>query len=257
MKKISLTLVIAASLALVKNYVYRPALFGLTILSLGTISTFAQAPLTFSQTLSLIQPASVPAGQTKADVVLANPAGFTFFEAADFGTSTNVTVTLTGGAKLLFQAAGTGGTGGAVANTSLDSSNDNGTDAFSTAGSQGGANQTTGNSNFDTVLNNYAFDGNPQVITLNGLTSGTAYKVYLFGVDNRGNWDVPSRTIQFYDPNNTSSTSPTYSEGSNQFTTVTFTATGTTEKIDLNGVSSAGMDNINALVVYKAIPKPS
>jgi hypothetical protein len=114
---------------------------------------------------------------------------------------------------------------------------------------------TTGNANFDTVLNGFYYDGGVHLITLTNLTAGIGYTAQLFGLDDRGGGET-SRLLSYQDPSNALDVSASYTEGGNYYIVGTFTATNTTMTIQQNLLTSAA-GNINAVVVRTQGPVPT
>ena len=67
--------------------------------------------------------------------------------------------------------------------------------AFNGDGTSG--TNTTGNANFDTVLNGFDYGNGPRTITLNNLIPGQKYAVQLFALDDRSNYgaNIPLRPL--------------------------------------------------------------
>ncbi len=173
-----------------------------------------------------------PASIGTADVTLGQAGTVT--GAAAWGSNQDIIVTLTNGQTINFTVGTTNGGSGTVA----DVSPDGGPIGPNTANFSG-----SGNGNFDTALGGFAYDGNNPVITLRGLTAGESYAVQLFALDNRAG--ANTRTEAFSDGTNQSAT---FSLGSDQYVIGSFTATGTTQAINVVGVGQ-GATNINALVI--------
>ncbi len=117
-----------------------------------------------------------------------------------------------------------------------------------------GTGNTTGNANFDAVLNQFRYDGGPHTITLNGLIPGERYAVQLFAVDNRGDGtagSISNRLSNFQDGDDAAisiETSATYKMGDNAYVIGTFYASNSTETIQQN-LPTGNNGNINALVI--------
>ena len=116
----------------------------------------------------------------------------------------------------------------------------------------GGAMTPTSNANFNTVLSNFAYDGNPTIGSLTGLTIGKTYEVETFAVDDRG--CCGARTVMFGDGNGNNSTS--FALNTNGYAFGTFTANATTQTLESIGVAQT-QSNFNAVVLYQAAPEPS
>ena len=177
---------------------------------------------------------SVPTPITTADATLSPPSGSVLAGAAAFG-GTAYTVTLTNGTQINF-----------TANGSVATATGSGTATGSFSG-------TTGNANFDAVLNEFDYDGGPKTITLNNLTAGSRYIVMFFGLDDRAPENVRQAYLQ--DPNLSGDVSQTWQMGSNVCVMGAFTATSPTKTLfeQMPGNSSGGdvsSGNANALVLW-------
>ncbi len=118
---------------------------------------------------------------------------------------------------------------------------------YSTGAFAGG----TGNANFDSVLNQFVFDGGPMVITLNNLFVGQQYSVQLFGLSDDsvdGDGSDPFDLANYQDPNDPFDVSSTFEMGTNAFVIGTFTASSTSVSVQEN-LPYNGNGNINAVVV--------
>jgi hypothetical protein len=171
---------------------------------------------------------SSPAPITTADGTL-NQTG-TIVGAEVFGSSETI-VTLTNHSTVDFKA------DGSVAYVS-SGGNGNTTGAFL---------DTTGNANFDAVLNQFTFDGGPDTITLNNLFVGQQYAVQLFALDQRAGAAL-YRQANFQDPNDAADISPTFQMGDTVYTIGTFTASSTSVNIQEN-LLTGGYGNLNAVVI--------
>jgi hypothetical protein len=112
-------------------------------------------------------------------------------------------------------------------------------------------NNTTGNANFDAVLNEFFYDGGPKTIYIingNGLVVGQQYSVQLFGVDDRNDASESNRLANYQDPNDAGDVSATFKMGDNVYVIGTFTASNSTEMIEMN-LPTGNAGNINALVL--------
>jgi alpha-L-fucosidase len=192
--------------------------------------------MTFSGQIPQYTPAvgyqwSAPVPITTADATLNLPG--TVVGAARFGTnSSSITVTLTNGANVVFLG------DGSVA-TCTGSGTANG--AFTT--------NTTGNAQFDAVLNGFEYDGGPHTITLKNLTPGQLYSVQLFALDNRSlGGSEYARQCNFQTPNNAANSSATFAMGNNVYVVGTFVAMGTNMVIQQD-LPTSNNGNLNALVV--------
>lgn len=114
---------------------------------------------------------------------------------------------------------------------------------------------TTGDNNFDAVLNQYFDGGFTNLITLHNLTVGQQYSVQLFALDNRGgNTDQP---VNFADVTDAGDVSTTFAMGDNAYMIGTFVATNTNQIIRENLLDTNGFGNINAIVVRALSYTPS
>jgi alpha-L-fucosidase len=174
---------------------------------------------------------SAPVSITTADATLNLPG--TVVGAACFGaTSSSINVTLTNGANIVF-----------YGNGSVASCNGTGTatGAFTT--------NTTGNANFNTVLNGFVYDGGPHTITLKNLVPGQLYSVQLFALDDRSlGGSEYARQCNFQTPLNAANVSTTFAMGNNVYVVGTFVAAGTNMVIQQN-LPTSNNGNLNALVV--------
>ena len=179
---------------------------------------------------------SPPVAITTADATLNLPG--TIAGAACFGaTSSSITVTLTNGTNIVF-----------YGNNSVATCTGNGTATGAFSGS-------TGNANFNTVLNGFNYDGGPHTITLKNLVPGKLYSVQLFALDDRNdNTHESSRLCNFQAPRNASNVSATFAMGNNVYVVGTFIATGTNMVIQQN-LPTGNNGNLNALVV-RQLPPP-
>jgi hypothetical protein len=189
---------------------------------------------------------TAPAAITTADATLTQSGSVVGAEV--FGGVEKL-VTLTGGAGLDFKADGSvaTATGTGTGNLAFDPN-------------------TTGNLNFDAVLNEFNHDGGPKTITINGLIPGHQYGVQLFGLDNRPiapNYNEMSRRAYFQDAYDTNDVSATFYMSNNVYVIGTFTAAGTNQVIREvlpgldGGTAQVGNGNINALVLRDLSPAPT
>lgn len=123
---------------------------------------------------------------------------------------------------------------------------------------------TTGNANFDAVLNQFAYDsvGTTHTITLHNLVVGQEYSVQLFALDDRSlSPSVNVRPCDFQATNDPADVSATYTMGTNAYVIGTFTAPTTDVAVQQNLLSSSGggiaSGNINAVVVRALSYTPS
>ena len=180
--------------------------------------------------------APVPFGALNADQILTN------FPGAKIAAALRVnggptTVTLSTGQQIIF---GNVGTWASVS----------GGNGFNNNALPGGAGSLTGNTNFDTCLGNYYFDGATHTITMSNLVVGKQYSVQLFALDNRTglNPAANTRTVSWQDPNNAGNVSATYSMADNAYLVGTFTASAAVESIQEN-MLNADAGNFNCLVL--------
>jgi len=112
-----------------------------------------------------------------------------------------------------------------------------------------GTGLTTSNANFDAVLNNYSWDGGPKTINLYNLVAGEQYAVQLFGLDDRSvGGSESNRLASYQDPNDEGDVSATFKMGDNVYVLGIFTATSSTEAIQMN-LPTGNAGSINALVL--------
>jgi hypothetical protein len=117
----------------------------------------------------------------------------------------------------------------------------------------GGPMSPTSNANFNAVMSDFAYDGNPVIGQLTGLTVGRKYEVELFALDDRG--CCSGRTVEFGDGNGNDST--VFSLGSNSYVFGTFTADATTQNVESIGFGQP-QSNFNAAVLYSVnVPEPA
>lgn len=179
---------------------------------------------------------SAPVSITTADAVLNLPG--TVVGAACFGaTATLINVTLTNSNSIQFYGNGSVATCSGIGTA---------TGAFS---------GTTGNTNFNTVLNGFIYDGGPHTITLNNLSPGQLYSVQLFALDNRNlGGGESTRLCNFGMPGNSANASATFAMGNNVYLVGKFIAVGTNMVMQQN-LPTGGKGNLNALVL-RALPGP-
>lgn len=189
---------------------------------------------------------SAPALITTADATLTQPGSVV--GAAVFGNLRTV-VTLTGGTALDFKS------DGSVASTT---GNGTSTGAFDP--------NTSGNLDFDAVLNQFNYDGGPKTITVKGLIPGHQYAVQLFGLDNRPSPPENigmSRRAYFQDPYDTNAISATFYMSNNVYVIGSFTAVSTNQLIREvlpgldGGTAQVGNGNLNALVLRDLSAAPT
>jgi hypothetical protein len=177
--------------------------------------------------------APVPFNGLNADKILTNSAG-AFVGAAAFGNAAYL-VTLGNGRVLDF-----------TTDSSIASATGGG---LATGAYPAGTGVTTSNANFDAVLNGFSWDGGPKTIYVNNLTVGEKYSVQIFGVDDRFDGGGESnRLANFQDPADAADVSATFKMGDNVYVVGTFTASNTTENIQMN-LPTGNAGSINALVL--------
>lgn len=120
---------------------------------------------------------------------------------------------------------------------------------------------TTGDANFNSVLDRFSYDGGPKTITVTNLVAGHLYSVQLFGLDNR-NTAFMSRRAFFRDPYDTNDFSATFYMSNNVYVIGTFTAVTNRQLIvevlpGTDGGTDVGNGNLNALVVRDMSPAPT
>jgi hypothetical protein len=184
----------------------------------------------------IIWSAPVPFTGLSAGQILTNPPG-TYYEAEFFGSGggTAGPLTVTAGANTYkFM-------GDSSSASVLNAAAASGVGAFLV-----GTN-TTGDTNFDTVLNLFAYDGSlgTHGIVLHNLVPGTQYSAQLFALDDR--LVAAGRVNNFQDPNDIADISAVYGQADNNYVIGTFTANGSDATIQQNLLSGAG--SINAVVV--------
>ena len=142
-------------------------------------------------------------------------------------------------------------------------SSGNGTTSGAFNGDQTSGTNTTGNANFDTVLNGFNYGNGPRTITLNNLIPGQKYAVQLFALDDRTGYVYPPlRRAYYQDPSDPANASGEFTMGTNVSVMGVFTAVSTTQIIiEQQPGNSTGGDlgagNINALVVYQVTAPPA
>jgi hypothetical protein len=116
---------------------------------------------------------------------------------------------------------------------------------------------TTGDTNFDAVLNNYAYNSstNYHTITIKNLVVGQQYSVQIFAVENND----PGRLNNFQDPNNAADVSTTFGMGNNEYIVGTFVADSTNVAVQQNLLlgTTPTLGNINAVVVRALSYQPA
>jgi len=214
--------------------------YELVISNVQGVATTAVASVTLVTTPPYITwqgPTPIP---STASAALEIP-GTTIVGAEAFGPEGEQVVTLPDGTGIDFKNDGTWGTIFHV-NTPPAPYN------FGTANGALNGTAPTANATWNTVLDNYDWDGGPKQITINNLTVGVTYSVQLFGLDLRTSGGDNTRTVWWSNPNDTIDESPQYQMGNFEYTIATFTATNTSVVIQENlPTSSSG--NMNALVI--------
>jgi hypothetical protein len=104
---------------------------------------------------------------------------------------------------------------------------------------------STGNTNLNTVLNNYAYNGKKQTITLINLVPGAKYSAQIFSVDDRSG----TEKVNFQNPTNSTNISSTITESANDYVVGTFTIPTNTTSITIQQNVTNGTGTINALVL--------
>lgn len=169
-----------------------------------------------------------------AGQILTNTTPGKFFEGAYFGPmTTNITVTVAGVTYNFYGDDSTVALSGHAGKTS--------------GCWLSGPGNTTGDTNLDTVLDQFAYDGGAtHSITLRNLMPGSNYCVQLFSLDNRG--AGATRFTTFQDPANNADVSASFGLSENKYVVGTFTAPGTELVIQQNLVP-ASQGNTCAVIV--------
>jgi len=188
--------------------------------------------------------AVVPFQDKTAGQILTNVSG-SYLGAASFFFGSFLQVTA-GNKQFTFRSDGAAAsiTGGSVGYSASATGYGNG--AFGT--------NTTGDANFDAVLNQFYNNGAVNLITLNNLVVGQTYGVQLFALDNRGG--TTNELADFANPSDPADVSAAFSMGSNAYVIGTFTASNTSQTIQEN-LLTGGAGNINAVVVRALSYTPS
>ena len=175
-----------------------------------------------------------------ANQILTAPSG-SFLEAAFFGTSASPIYVTNNGVLYPFF-----GDGSTASLTTGDSHLTLGTDSW-----LGGTN-TTGNTNLDTVLNNWGEQASAatpyHTVTLHNLLIGQQYSVQLITDENEN----VGRICNFQDPTNAADVSASYAIANNDYVIGVFTASSTDVAIQQNlltVLSGVAGGNINAVIV--------
>jgi hypothetical protein len=203
----------------------------------GNVSSPAVLTVLDAAGLQFTWSAPVPFDGLNADQILTNVSGgATGIVGAEVFGNTPLPVTLSSGRTIQFK------NDGVLATTT----------GFGPAAVAypAGTTNTTGNANFDAVLNQFRYDGGSHTITINNLIPGEQYAVQLFALDDRGG-AISDRLTSFQDGDDTAistEVSATYRMGDNAYIIGTFYASNTTETI-LQNLPTGGNGNINALVL--------
>ena len=170
---------------------------------------------------------SGPLSITTANATLSQPGEVV--EAAAWGNPGSVTYTDSafGSTTINFTTGTLNGGSGTVADINPEAGQTGSTSGFS----------GSGNSAFDTVLGGFAYDGTNPVISIKGLTTGQAYSVQLFAIDDRNFNGISSRTESFSDGTHQSGS---VTLGSNQFILGTFAPTTSTETVNIISLAQMG-----------------
>jgi hypothetical protein len=198
----------------------------LTVLPASQMLITWQAPATFN---------GLTAGQILTSTL---PHPFSFFEAAYFGGSSAATVTVTNGGNL-YDFYGDGSTISVTGQSGYSS------------GSWLDGGNTTGDTNLDYILNQFAYDGNAgsasiHTISLHNLIVGSNYCVQFFALDDRP--PGIGRYTSFQDPANNADVSAVFGDPDNLYVTGTFTAQATDLDIQQN-LLPGGAGCISAVIV--------
>jgi len=131
--------------------------------------------------------------------------------------------------------------------------------AYGTGTFPAGTAYTTGNTNFDSVLDNFVCNNKMLTINLINLVPGATYSVQLFSVDDRTG--SVSNTVSFQNPTNGANTSSTFASGTNAYMLGTFTvptnSTGSLTNFTIQQNLSSTNGVVNALVVRAVSFLPS
>jgi hypothetical protein len=112
---------------------------------------------------------------------------------------------------------------------------------YGTGAYPAGTGNTTGDTNLNSVLNNFAYNGSPLTIKLINLVPSQTYSIQLFAVDDRSGG--ASELVNFQN------SSSTFSENTNVYVLANFTAPANTNTVTLQENLPNGIGTINALVV--------
>ena len=122
----------------------------------------------------------------------------------------------------------------------------------------GASTNSTGNTNFDSCLNAFYYDGGPHIITLSNLVVGQQYSVQLFALDDRSGLSPAgsARTVNWQNPADSINVSPTCSMAANDYIVLTFMASNAVQEIQENLLNS-GDGNFNCLVLRAVVAPPA
>ena len=198
----------------------------LTVLPASQMLINWQAPVTFN-------------GLTAAQILNSTlPRPFSFFEAAYFGGNSAPTITVTNSGNI-YSFYGDGSTISVAGQSGFN------------GGSWLVGGNTTGDTNLDYVLNEFAYDGNAgsasiHTISLHNLIVGSNYCVQIFALDDRP--PGVGRYTSFQDPADNADVSATFGDPDNMYVTGTFTAPNTDIDIQQN-LLPGGAGCISAVIV--------
>ena len=119
---------------------------------------------------------------------------------------------------------------------------------------------TSGNTNFDNVLNEFSYDGGPKTITVKGLIPGRQYTLQIYSLDDRdssgGQHREQTRRGYFQDPYNLTNVSGTFYMSNNIYVKATFTAASTNQVLIMQlpgwpntAATDTGDGGLEALVI--------
>jgi len=192
----------------------------------STGSTWAQLTVLPASQMLIAWLAPVTFNGLTASQILTStlPAPYSFFEAAYFGGNADPTVTVTNNGNV-YSFYGDGST------ISIS-----GQSGFNGGSWLVGGN-TTGDTNLDYVLNEFAYDGNAgsasiHTISLHNLIVGSNYCVQIFGLDDRP--PGIGRYTSFQNPVDNADVSATFGDPDNKYVIGTFTAPSTDLDIQQN-----------------------
>ena len=203
------------------------------LLAYNSVGSVASAPATLTVLPPLYSWGSPVAfnGQT-AGQILTNPPG-TVVGAVAFGNATPVTVYPGGNyAPVVFDM---------FADPTVASVTSPSGILYGTGSYPAGTGNSTGDTNLNSVLNNFAYNGSPLTIKLINLVPGQTYSVQLFAVDDRSG--ASSELVNFQNA------SSTFAENTNAYVLANFTVPASTNTVTLQENLPNGIGTINALVV--------